>query len=76
MMEDRIPSSSSDSAMTSKEKKNPYAAFKIQIKIHCLSLKAEDDALFKNRSKRPVFVLKPLKAILKIEVDILSLQQL
>ena len=55
MMEDRIPSSSSDSAMTSKEKKNPYAAFKIQIKIHCLSLKAEYDALFNNGFKKTTF---------------------
>ena len=41
--------SSSDSAMTSKENKNRRATFKIKIKIHCLSLKAEDDTLFKNR---------------------------
>ena len=48
-MDNVILLSSSDSAMTSKEKKNRRATFKIQMKIHCLSLKAEDDALFKNR---------------------------
>ena len=50
-MDNGIHSSSSDSAMTSKEKKNLHATFKIQNKIHCLSFKAEDDTLFKNRSK-------------------------
>ena len=51
MMDDEIPSSSSDYAMTSKEKKNQHATFKINIKIHCLSLKSEDDALSKKRLK-------------------------
>ena len=55
--------------MTSKEKK-------IQIKIHYLSLKEEDDALFNNRSQKIAFVLKSLKDMLKSAVDILSLQQL
>ena len=50
-MDNGIPSSSYDSAMTSKEEKNRCATFKIQMKIHCLYLKAEDDALFKNRYK-------------------------
>ena len=51
MMDNGVPSSSSDSAMTSKEKKNLCATFKIQIKIHCLYLKEEDDAMFNNTSK-------------------------
>ena len=46
-----IPLPSSDSAMTSKKKKNRRATFKIQMKINCLSLKAEDYAPFNNRSK-------------------------
>ena len=49
MMDNGIPLLSSDSAMTSKENKNCRATFKIKIKIHCLSLKAEDDTLFKNK---------------------------
>ena len=38
--------------------------------------KTQDDAMFKNGSKRPTFVLRPLKAMLNFEVDRLSLQQL
>ena len=49
MMDNGIPLLSSDSAMTSKENKNRRATFKIKIKIHCLSLKAEDDTLFNNK---------------------------
>ena len=76
MMDDGIPFYSSDSAMISKEKKNRHATFKIQMKIHCLYLKSEDDALFKNSKKKHAFLLGPLKAMLKIEVDILSLHKL
>ena len=65
--------SSSDSAMTPKEKKNRRAMFKIQMKKHCLSLKENDDALFKISPKRPAFVLKILKAMLNLVVDIISL---
>ena len=36
----------------------------------------DDDALFKNRSKRPDFVLRPLNSMLNFEVERLSLQQL
>ena len=57
MMENGIPSSSSDSAMTPNKIKNHRATFKILMKIHCLSIKAEYDALFKNRKTRPDFVL-------------------
>ena len=32
--------------------------------------------MFKNRSKIPAFLLKPLEAMLKLVVDIISLQQL
>ena len=51
MTDDGIPLSSSDSAKTSKEKKNLRATFEIQMEIHYLSLKAEDGALFKDRFK-------------------------
>ena len=51
MMEDGIPSSFSDYSMTSKEKKNCRATFKIKMKIHCRSLKTDDDTLFTNRKK-------------------------
>ena len=44
--------------------------------MNCYSLKEEDDALFKNRSKRPDFVLRPLTSMINFEVDRLSLQQL
>ena len=75
MMDDGIPSPSSDSVMISKEEKNRRATAKIQIKIHFLSLKEEDDTLFKNREK-PAFVLRLLKAKFKNVVGRLSLQQL
>ena len=71
-----IPSSSSDYAMTSKKKKNCRDIFKIQTKKHCLSLKAKYDALLKIRSKIPAFVMNPLKSILNLVVDGISVQQL
>ena len=43
---------------------------------YSLYLKAKDDALFKNRSKIPAFVLKPLKDMLNLVVYTISLQQL
>ena len=39
-------------------------------------IKAEDDALFKNRPKISNFVLRPLNSMLNFEVDRLSLQKL
>ena len=48
-MDDGIPSPSSDSAMTSKRKNNRRALYKNSNEKHCLYLKSEDDALFKNR---------------------------
>ena len=75
-MDDGIPSSSSDSEMTSKKKKNRRATFKNQMEKHCLYLKAKDDALFKIRSKITAFVLKPLKAMLNPIAEIIYLQQL
>ena len=50
-MDNGIPLLFSDSAMTSTRNKNRRATFKIQMKRHCLSLKAEYDTLFKNKSK-------------------------
>ena len=40
------------------------------------SLEMDNDALFKNRSKIPAFVLRPLKSMLNFEVEKLSLHQL
>ena len=76
MMGGGIPPSSSDSTMTSKNKKNNCATFKIEMKIHCLYHEAWDDALFKNRSKQSAFVLRSLKAMLNHEMDRLSPQKL
>ena len=75
-MDDGIPSSPSHSEMTSKKKKNSHATFKLQIKIHFLDLKTDYCEMYKNRSKIPAFSLKPLKAILNLVVEIISLQQL
>ena len=49
MLDDGITLSSSNYAMTYKEKKNHRDMFKIQMKIDCLYLKAEDDTMFKNK---------------------------
>ena len=46
-MIDGIPLSASDSEMISKRKKNCCTTFKIQMKKRSLSIKSEDDALFK-----------------------------
>ena len=44
--------------------------------MHCYSLKIDDDALFKNSSKIPPFLLRPLTSMLTFEGDILSPQKL
>ena len=75
-MDDGIPSSSSDSVMTSRKKKNLRATYKIQIKKYCLSLKAQYYAMFRNSFKKHSFVLKPLQAMLDHVMDRLSLQKL
>ena len=62
--------------MASKVKKNRRSVFEKKVKMHCYSVKAEDDALSNNSSKIPAFVLRPLKSMLNYEVDRLSLQQL
>ena len=59
-MDDEINSSSSDSAMTSKKKKDRRATLKTQMKKYCLYIKAKDDALFNIRSKIPASVLNQL----------------
>ena len=51
MIDDGTLSLSSDSEISSKEKKNRRSTFKIDMKIHCLSLKKQNDALFNNRPK-------------------------
>ena len=40
------------------------------------SLEMDNDALFKNRSKRPASVLSPLRSMLNFKVENLSLHQL
>ena len=75
-MDDGITSSSSDSATASKRKKNHCDTFKFQMKNHFLSLKSQDDALIRNRSKKPGILLKPLKAMIDHVVDRLSPQKL
>ena len=40
------------------------------------SLKINDDVLFMNRSKKPAFVLRPLKSMPNFEVEKLSPQKL
>ena len=75
-IDDGIPSSSSDSARTSKRKKNCRATFKIQMGKHHLSLKAEDDELFNNRFLKPAFVLKPVNSMLNLVVNRISIQKL
>ena len=75
-MDDGIPLSFSDSVSTSKREKNRHTLFKIQMKKHCSYLKAKYDALFKIRSKIPAFVLNPLKSMLNLVVDRISLQKL
>ena len=44
--------------------------------MRCYCIKIDDDELFKNRSKIPAFVLRPLKSMLNFEVNRLSLQKL
>ena len=52
MMEDGTPSLSSNFEMAFQERKNRRSRFKIEMKMHCFSLKIQDDALFKNRQKK------------------------
>ena len=66
---------SSDSEMVPKEGKIAVPRLK-NMNMRCYFLKIDDGALFKNSSKRPVFVIIPLKFMLNFEVDRLSLQQL
>ena len=72
-MNDGTPFLSSDSEMASKKKKIavPLSG---KMNIRCYYIKIDDDALFKNMSKRPSFVIRPLNAMLNFELDILSIQ--
>ena len=47
-----------------------------KIHMHYYYLKNQYGAMFENRSKRPSFVLRPLRSMLNFEVDRLSLQKL
>ena len=79
-MNDGTTSLSSDYEMASKIKKsfvkNCHAMFYKKMKFNCLYLRLDDDDLFKNRLKRPKFVIKPFLAMLNLEVDRISLQKL
>ena len=79
-MNDGPPSLSSDSEMASKiEKhfvKNYHAKLEKKMKINCLYLIMDDDDLFKNKSKRPTFILRLFLTILNLEVYRKSLHQL
>ena len=44
--------------------------------MYCYYLKIDDDALFKNMSKRPASLLRTLNSMLNSEVYRLSLQKL
>ena len=43
--------------------------------MHCYSLKIDYDALCKDSSKRPAFVIRPLKPMINYELDRLYLQK-
>ena len=67
------PLLSSDSEMASKVRKIAAPRLEKKMNMHRYSFKIDDDALFKNRSKRTAFVLSPLKSMIHFEVDRLSL---
>ena len=75
-MNDGTPLSSSNYEIASMVKKNLKKNIWKKMIMYCYFFKAEDDAFFKNRSKRSAFVISPLKSILHFEVDWLSLQKL
>ena len=54
-------------------KRNVFVPRLKKTKMNFYSLKSEDDELFNNGSKIPAFVIRPLKTILNVEVDRLSL---
>ena len=72
-MNNGTPLSFYGSEMASKVKKITVPRLK-KMKIHSCYRKIQDDALFKNKSKRPAFLIRPLNSILNFEVDRLSLQ--
>ena len=55
--------------------KNCHATFDKKMKINSLSLKIDYYDLFKNKSKRPTFVIRSFLNMLSLEVDRISLQQ-
>ena len=55
---------------------NCHVTFDKIMKNNCLSLKIDDDSLFKSRSKRPTLVLRPFLTMLNLYVKRLSPQQL
>ena len=74
-MDDGIPSSSSDSAMKYKKNQNRCATFKIQMNKNVWYL-IMDDAMFNISSKRPDFLLNPLRSILYPVVERIYIKQL
>ena len=82
-MNNETTSSSSDSEMASKITrslkmfvKNCHNTFDKKMKFNCHDLKAEDDNLFKNRSRRPTLFKRPLLTMLNLKVDRIFLQKL
>ena len=79
-MNNRTILSYSDSEMASKIKKRFvkyfHATFDKKKKINCISLIMDDEDQFKNRSKRPTFVLRLFLTMLNLEVERLSPQKL
>ena len=55
MTEDGTPLPSFGSEMASKKKKSRRSMFKLEMKMHCYSLKNQDDALFNNSLKNLPF---------------------
>ena len=74
------PFSSSDTEIASKIKKlfmkNCHATFDKKIKMNFLSLIMDDDRMFNNSSKIPIFVLKPSLTMFNLEVGRIYLQKL
>ena len=79
-MNDGTPLSSSDSEMESKINKsfveNCHATFDNKMKFNCHAIKLDYGDLFRNRSKRPTFVIRPFLTMLSLEMERVSLQQL
>ena len=63
-MDDRNILLSFDFELASKENKNRHSTIEKKLIMNCYYLKTQDYELFKNMSKIPVFVLRPLESML------------